>query len=122
LLSGAFLLLPALLIALSFTSSGAPALAVLFSAGLLAGAVNVVVITLVQLESPAEMRGRVLSIVFALAHASMPAGMALGGLLGDVSGLQVSSIIAAFGFAGLFACASASRSLPLRRLLAGTVD
>jgi MFS transporter, DHA3 family, macrolide efflux protein len=117
-LAGAFLLLPALLILLALTENVLPALALLFSAGLLSGSINVFVITLVQLESPAEMRGRVLSIVFALAQAAMPAGMALGGIAGDLTGMRVAAIFIFFGTTGLIACLIALRSRPLLRLLA----
>lgn len=116
-LIGAFLTLPALLVLLSLTRNVVPALVLLFSAGLLSGAINVFVITLVQLESPSEMRGRVLSIVFALAQAAMPAGMALGCIAGDLTGMRVPAIFAVFGTAGFLVCAVALGSAPLRRLL-----
>jgi MFS family permease len=116
-LIGAFLSLPALLVLLALTTSVLPALLLVFSIGLLSGAINVFVITLVQLESAPGMRARVLSIVFALAQAAMPAGMALGGIAGDLSGMRVATIFAVFGAAGVLACALALRSAPLRRLL-----
>jgi hypothetical protein len=86
---------------------------------LLSGLINVVVITLIQIESAAEMRGRVLSIVFALAQSAMPAGMIIGGVVADTSGTGVTAILAGFGTAGLIAIAGAIRSAPLRVLLAG---
>jgi MFS family permease len=116
-LIGAFLSLPALLVLLALTTSVLPALLLVFSIGLLSGAINVFVITLVQLESAPGMRARVLAIVFALAQAAMPAGMALGGIAGDLSGMRVATIFAVFGSAGVLACALALRSAPLRRLL-----
>ena len=119
LLAGSFLLLPVLLLALAASTSAVPALLILFAAGLLSGLINVLVITLIQIESAAEMRGRVLSIVFALAQSAMPAGMIIGGVVADLSGTGVTAILAGFGAAGFFAVAGAIRSAPLRLLLAG---
>lgn len=117
--SGAFLLLPVLLLALAVSRAAPAALAILFAAGALSGLINVVVITLVQVTSPPEMRGRVLSIVFALAQAAMPAGLAIGGIVADVAAVGVPSILSAFGAAGVLAVTAALRSAPLRTLLAG---
>lgn len=118
-LAGSFLLLPALLLAFAVNDSVVPALFILFAAGLLSGLISVVVITLIQIECAAEMRGRVLSIVFALAQSAMPAGMVIGGIAADVSGTGVAAILAAFGAIGLVAVGAAIRSAPLRVLLAG---
>jgi MFS family permease len=118
-LTGSFLLLPVLLLALAVSKDVVLALLILFAAGLLSGLINVVVITLVQIESAPEMRGRVLSIVFALAQAAMPVGMVIGGVVADVSGTGVAAILAGFGTVGLLAVARGIRSAPLRALLAG---
>jgi MFS family permease len=118
-LTGSFLLLPVLLLALAVSKDVVVALLILFAAGLLSGLINVVVITLVQIESAPEMRGRVLSIVFALAQAAMPVGMVIGGVVADVSGTGVAAILAGFGTVGLLAVARGIRSAPLRALLAG---
>lgn len=119
LLAGSFLLLPVLLLALAASTSVVPALVILFAAGTLSGVINVVVITTLQIETAAEMRGRVLSIVFALAQSAMPAGIMIGGLAADISGTGVTAILAGFGTAGLIAVAGAIRSAPLRLLLRG---
>lgn len=116
--SGAFLLLPVLLLALAVSRTAPATLVILFAAGALSGLINVVVITLVQVTSPPEMRGRVLSIVLALAQAAMPAGLAIGGVAADVAAVGVPPILAAFGIAGVLAVTAALRSAPLHTLLA----
>lgn len=118
LLSAAFLLLPALLIGIAATGTLTTSVVLLFSAGLLSGSINVFVITLVQLQTDVSMRGRVLSVVFALAQAAMPVAMGISGLVGDLTGLSAARILGFAGAAGLIACAMAIRSQPLRRLFA----
>lgn len=62
-----------------FSASYAVQLAVMAVAGLLSAAVNPVLNVVVQERVPDEMRGRVLSAVFALAYAAYPVGYAAGG-------------------------------------------
>ncbi|HUF50130.1 MAG TPA: hypothetical protein VMN60_04820 [Longimicrobiales bacterium] len=117
-MSAAFLLLPALLVGLAFADDVLTAALLFLTAGLLSASINVFVITLVQLETAPELRARVLAVVFGLAQAAMPLGMALGGIAGDMSGMRVSAVLFVSGSTGLFVCAFAVRSIPLRRLLA----
>lgn len=70
--------------ALAVVTTVLPAAAILFTLGLLTGLMNVFVITLVQIATPARMRGRALALVIALTGAASPLGMALGGVLGDL--------------------------------------
>jgi MFS family permease len=70
----------------------------LFAAiGLLNGLVNVNVLTLTQLTVPAELRGRVQSLMTTVIAGIMPLGMALGGILFDLSGQNVPLLLGASG-------------------------
>ena len=60
------------------------------------------VLTLVQVATPHELRGRVLALTLALASAAAPLGMILGGVLGEWSGMELPI---AFGISGLGAFA-----------------
>lgn len=116
-LSAAFLLLPALLVVLAAVRTIAPALIVLLAAGLLSGSINVYVITLAQTATAAELRARVLAIVYALAQAAIPFGMAFGGIAGDLSGMRVSAVLTVSGLLGLLTCGAALRSAAMRHML-----
>jgi hypothetical protein len=65
--------------------------------GLLNGLVNVNVLTLTQLTVPAELRGRVQSLMTTVSVGVMPLGMALGGILFDLSGKNVPLLLGASG-------------------------
>lgn len=73
------------------------ALAALAAVGLLSGIVNVRVMTTLQEETPAELRGRVLAVTVALAGAAVPAGLGLGGWLGGAMRHALPPVIAACG-------------------------
>jgi hypothetical protein len=81
------------------------------------------VITLAQTVTAPELRARVLAMVYALAQAAIPFGMAFGGIAGDLSGMRVSAVLAVSGGLGLLICAAALRSPALQRILStvGTV-
>ncbi len=96
-----------------------PALAILFAIGLLTSIVNVLVITLSQTSTPAALRGRVLGFVLALSRAASPLGMAFGGLLGDLSGHEVSKIYLTCGAVPLVVVAYAATRPALRVFLCG---
>lgn len=68
------------------------AMGVLFSAGACAGAINIIVVTLFQVTSPTEIRGRVMSLVISLSGAVSPLGMLLGGILADAMDKNISAI------------------------------
>jgi len=94
------------------------ALGLFFLVGALTGLINIVVMTLFQVSTPAEMRGRVMSLVIALAGAATPLGMALGGVLGDATAKNVPLVYGGAGAAiGLLGLASAGLG-PIRDFLA----
>jgi hypothetical protein len=65
--------------------------------GLLNGLVNVNVLSLTQLTVPTELRGRVQSLMTTVSAGVMPLGMALGGILFDLSGKNVPLLLGASG-------------------------
>jgi MFS family permease len=75
------------------------ALALFFTVGALTGLVNIVVLTLFQVTTPSEMRGRVMALVIALSGAAAPLGMAVGGVLGDATGQDIPLVYGACGAA-----------------------
>lgn len=118
LLTIAFLMVPAGMLALAFSTSPRMALGILVCTGAMTGAINVFVMTLLQLVSPPEMRARVLAIAICLAQAAMPLGMAAGGIAGDLTGMALSWIFATCGVAALIAVFAGLRRPALRTLLA----
>jgi len=55
--------------------------------------------TTLQSAVPGDLRGRVVAVTVALAGAAVPAGLGLGGLLGDVARPALAWIVAACGSA-----------------------
>lgn len=84
---------------------------VLALAGGMAGAVNVIVSTLLQVSTPDAYRGRVVSLHATLSRALGPLGVVAGGILGDLTNGHVPIVYAASGSAAMLvaACFAASR-------------
>ncbi len=118
LLLAAFLFTPLGLGALGATDSRALALALMSGMGLLMGVLNIYALTLIQVATPHELRGRVMALVLTLVHAASPAGMALGGVLGDVTGRNLSLIFGACASAAFLVSVTALSGKPLREFLA----
>lgn len=95
---------------LAFVDEAVLAAAIALLLGALTAVLNVYVLTLFQVSSPAELRGRVMAIVIALSSVAIPLGMGLGGLLGDLTGKDVPLIYGLCGgLALLWAVATATR-------------
>lgn len=94
------------------------AVAVMFAAGLLTALINVAVLTLLQLSTPQELRGRVMGLVMALARAATPLGPAAGGVLGDLTGKAIPAIYAGVGAAAAVVAAGAFLVPAFREFLA----
>lgn len=73
------------------------ALILFLGVGLFTGAINIFVITLFQTTTPGEMRGRVMALVIALSGAATPAGMLVGGILGDATSKNIPLVYSACG-------------------------
>jgi MFS family permease len=97
-----------LLALLSLIESRYLALVVIAGAGCCIGVVNTFALTLFQTLTPADMRGRVLSLLLTLSGAVAPLGMLLGGVLGDLVPLP-------FVFAGSGLSAACVSALAVRR-------
>ena len=77
------------LAALGLVSTAWVALALMTLVGALNGFFNIVVMTAFQLSTPAELRGRVMGLVLTVSMAVSPLGMALGGILGDLTNKNI---------------------------------
>ena len=100
-------------------------LALFLVVGICTGMINIFVITLFQITTPGEMRGRVMALVIALSGAATPLGMALGGLLGDLTDKNIPFLYILCGTLIGVLSLSASTHSPFREFLAwdiGTGD
>ena len=88
-------------VGLGFSDQPTTALAFMFLVGLGAGVVNLSILTLTQVAAPPAMRGRVLSLLIALSGVAAPLGLAVGGLLGELTDRDAPAIARFSGFAVL---------------------
>lgn len=92
-----------------------------FAAGIFGGIMSVHINTMLQTASPPELRGRVQSLSTTLSVAVMPVGMALAGVVFDLSGRSFLVI----GVAGALMLASSVAALffrEYRRFLSGAAE
>lgn len=75
------------------------ALTAFIAIGGLSSIINVIVITAFQSAVPADVRGRVMSLVIAVSTAVVPIGMALGGVMGDLWRDSLPAVFAGCGVA-----------------------
>jgi MFS family permease len=85
---------PALFGILGFLTAKLAALAVIFAAGFAVALVNIYLVTTLQLSTPNELRGRVMGLLATLSGALMPLGMAIAGVVGDLTHKNVPVIYA----------------------------
>lgn len=88
-LVGLMLVAPQGLAALGVITSPRPALAAAFALGLVSGAIGVYVMTALQATTPPELRGRMMGLFSALTGGAGPLGLALGGIVGDLTGKNI---------------------------------
>jgi MFS family permease len=89
----AMFLYPAVFSVLAFTRTPWLALGVVFVGGATVGLVNVYLMTMIQSATPTELRGRVMGLLTTLSLGLMPLGMALGGVVGDLTHKNVPLIL-----------------------------
>lgn len=97
LLIAAFAALAAALIALGQTRSLPLALAITCATGVCAGLINVLVMSILQRRTPAQLRGRVLGLHMMLVRALVPLATVGGGVLADLTGRNVPLVFAVCG-------------------------
>lgn len=90
----AMVLYPVFFGSLVFWRAPVPALVAVVLGGLVTGVINVYLITLVQSATPTEVRGRVMGFLGTLGGGLMPLGMAIGGIVGDLTDKNVPLIMA----------------------------
>jgi hypothetical protein len=73
------------------------ALAILFITGVLSGAINVLVMSIMQRRTSGEFRGRVLGLHTMLTRVLMPIGLVGGGAVADLTGRNVPLVYAICG-------------------------
>ena len=88
--------------ALAVTTSAAVALALFIVIGVFSSMINVTVITTFQSAVPTQIRGRVMALVVAASTASVPIGMGLGGIIGDLWRESLATVFAVCGGAITF--------------------
>ena len=107
-------------VALMVVLPGIPLQVALFLAsGILGGIVNVHFMTLMQTAAPAELQGRVQSLSTTLSIAVVPVGMALAGIVYDLTRGNIVLVIGLPGLVMLAASAAALASREYRGFLAG---
>lgn len=95
------------------------ALAAHAGTGFMLGVFNVFVVTLLQLETPDALRGRVFGVLDAVTLGISPLAMALAGVAADLVGHDTPVIFGACGAVFLLTALVGGAYSPLRRFLAG---
>jgi MFS family permease len=112
------LLGPLFLSAIGFVHLRWLALALCFGSGLSLGLVNIYLLTLLQSSTPAELRGRVIGLFVTLAAGLTPLGMALGGILGDLTGKNIPLIFGGCGALSVLVTVALATRSECRKFLA----
>ena len=115
---GAFVLGPLFFGVLGFVTNPFAALALSFCDGLVVGTINVYVMSMIQVATPPELRGRVLGLLVTMASGLTPLAMVLGGVVGDLTGKNVPLIYAVCGGCSLLLTLWLGAGRDLREFLA----
>jgi predicted MFS family arabinose efflux permease len=118
LIIAAMILTPLLFGMLGFVSNAWAALGVAFFGGAALGVINVYMLSMLQMATPDEVRGRVMSVIMTLSGGLMPIGMVLGGVVGDLTGKNVPLIYGVCGGLALLVASGVFVRRDLRELLA----
>lgn len=94
------------------------ALAGVLLVGLGLGIINVYFMSMLQMATPREVRGRVMSVVTTLSGGLMPIGMVVGGVVGDLTGKNIPLIYGICSVLGVLVASGVFVRRELRELLA----
>lgn len=114
----AMVLAPAFFAVLGFVTNGYLALALVFLGGAALGVINVYLMSMMQMSTPDEVRGRVMGVVMTISGGLMPLGMVLGGVVGDLTGKNIPLVYAVCGGAALLTSLVGAARRDLREFLA----
>jgi len=117
LLLAILVVVPALAALLGFAGP-VGALGICFALGALTGVLNVSTITLVQLATPPELRGRLMGVLLTLSGAATPLGLAAGGALRDLTAAGVPALYLGLGTLGVILVLAMATRPGLRAFLA----
>jgi MFS family permease len=95
------LLAPTTFIAIGFSTVRPAAVVIGFLLGVMLAINNVHVISVIQGRTPPELRGRVLGLLSIIVSGLSPIGMAVGGIVGDLTGKNIPLV---YTLCGTFAC------------------
>jgi MFS transporter, DHA3 family, macrolide efflux protein len=94
------------------------ALVLVFLGGGALGVINVYLMSMLQMATPDEVRGRVMGVVMTLSGGLMPLGMVLGGVVGDLTGKNVPLVFGVCGGAAFLVTLIGVARRELREFLA----
>jgi MFS family permease len=109
----------AALSALGLTRAPVVGLALIAAAGFFSGAFNVAVITLIQLGTPDEMRGRMFGLLQTVVGGLSPISMGLTGVVADLTGQNIPIIFIACGIILIVISLTIATNRDYRDFLAG---
>ncbi len=106
---------------LGLSSTPILALAIVFVSGLLSGITSVYIVTIVQITTPSETRGRVFGFLATISGSLAPLGMGLGGIVFDWTGQNISAMYAGCGITMTLLIAILSLNKDFNRFIASEV-
>jgi MFS family permease len=109
---------PILFALLGFVRDPVLALALSFGNGVALGIVNVYLMSMIKMATPAEVRGRVLGVLMTMSSGLTPLAMVLGGVVGDLTGKNIPLIYAVCGGSSLLVTIWLGTRRELREFLA----
>jgi MFS family permease len=114
----AMVLSPSLFGILGFVTNAWAGLGVAFLGGAALGVINLYLMSMVQMATPGEVRGRVMGVIMTLSAGLMPIGMVLGGVVGDLTNKNIPLIYAVSGGLSLIVACGVFVRRDLREFLA----
>ncbi len=107
--------------ALGLTSSPTVALVVVFLSGAFSGTVSVYFVSIIQMTTPSETRGRMFGFLATISGSLAPLGMGLGGVVFDWTGQNIMAMYAGCGITMTLLIAILSLNRDFNRFIASEV-